>query len=302
MAYNVNDLSAYVAENKETLVRDILFGGKKGDTIAKLTKQLGVKTTDRLHVLDYAATLQNGKGCGFQAEGDTDFAERDIETAIFKVNDEWCPDDLLNKYAEYLVRFGADKNAEAMPFEAEIMDALVAEINKQMETLVWQGDKTNNNDLIDGFITLADAENDTVDVTLESGVSAYNAIKAVIMAIPEEIVDEATVFVSPATYREFVQDLVEKNLYHYESGKIENDDLMFPGTNIAVHKTIGLTGSDYIYASTYKNMFYATDAMNDKEEVRAWFSDDADLFRVKVKWNAGVQTLFPNLVVMAERA
>lgn len=301
MAYNVNDLATYVAENKETLVRDILFGGKKGDTIAKLTKQLGVKTTDRLHVLDYAATLQNGKGCGFQAEGDTDFAERDIETAIFKVNDEWCPDDLLNKYAEYLVRFGADKNAEAMPFEAEIMDALVAEINKQMETLVWQGQKAKD-DLIDGFIALANAEDDTVVPEIAEGATAYDAIKTVIMAIPEEIIDEATVFVAPAIYREFVQDLVEKNLYHYESGKIENDDLMFPGTNIAVHKTIGLTGSAYIYASTYKNMFYATDAMNDKEEVRAWFSDDADLFRVKVKWNAGVQTLFPNLVVMGKKA
>lgn len=295
MAYNVNDLSAYVAENKDALVKEVLFGGTKGDTIAHLTKQLGVKTTERLHVLNVAPEIQDGTGCGFEAAGETNITERDIKTAIFKVNSEWCPDDLLGKYAEYLVRLGANKNAEAMPFEAEIMDGVIAGINKEMEKKVWLG----KNEL-EGFVTLADADQDTVKVALTAG-SVYEAIKAVIMAIPEEIIDKAVVFVSPALYRAFVQEMVEKNYFHYVSGDVAEDDLVFPGTSIKVHKTMGLEGDKKtIYASAYDNMYYACDALNDKEELRAWFSDDDDLFRLKVKWNAGVQVAFPDLVVLGQ--
>ena len=45
-------------------------------------------------------------------------------------------------------------------------------------------------------------------------------------------------------------------------------------------------------------MVYASDMMNDKEEIRLWFSDDDDLYKLKIKWNAGVKTLYPDAVVV----
>ena len=296
MAFNVSGLSAYVQENRDNILRKVIL---EGDTISKMAKQLGVKTKERLHYFSLDPVIQDGKGCGFSAQGATNITEKDVETAVMKINDEWCNDDLLGKYAEYLVRFGADANAEQLAFEQLIADELVKNINKEMERRVWQGVKAN--DLIDGLLTQAAADNETITVSFGSGDTLYEKVKAVIMAIPEEILDDAVVFVSPANFRGLVFELLEMNNFHITPEEIEKGEFYFPGTTIAVHKTIGLTGvDDKIYASTWGNMVYATDMMDDKEELRFWFSDDADLHRVKVKWNAGVATYFSDYVVLGE--
>lgn len=295
MAFNVSGLSAYVQENRDQILRKIVL---EGDTISKMSKQLSVKTKDRLHYFSLAPVIQDGKGCGFKASGATNITEKDIETAVMKVNDEWCNDDLLGKYAEYLVRFGADANAENLAFEQLIADELVKNINKEMEKRVWQGKKAS--DLIDGLLTQAEADENTVNVTL-SGASLYEKVKQVIMAIPEEILDNAVVFISPANFRKLVFELLEMDNSYITPSEIEQGEFYFPGTSIAVHKTFGLTGvDDKIYASTWENMVYATDMMDDKEELRFWFSDDADLHRVKIKWNAGVATYFSDYVVLGK--
>lgn len=296
MAFNVSGLSAYVQENRDNILRKVIL---EGDTISRMAKQLGVKTKERLHYFSLDPIIQDGKGCGFSAQGATNITEKDVETAVMKINDEWCNDDLLGKYAEYLVRFGADANAEQLAFEQLIADELVKNINKEMEKRVWQGKKAT--DLIDGLLTQAAADKETITVSFGSGDTLYEKVKAVIMAIPEEILDDAVVFVSPANFRGLVFELLEMNNFHIAPEEIEKGEFYFPGTTIAVHKTIGLTGvDDKIYASTWGNMVYATDMMDDKEELRFWFSDDADLHRVKVKWNAGVATYFSDYVVLGE--
>ena len=298
-SFNVSGLSAYVQENKDQILRKVIL---EGDTISKMAKQLGVKTKERLHYFDLDPVLQDGKGCGFSAQGATNITEKDIETAAFKVNDEWCNDDLLGKYAEYLVKYGADKNAESLAFEELIADELVKNINKEMERQVWQGNTgdTGATDLIQGLLTQAAA--DAATITAATSASAYTAVKNVIMAIPEEILDDAVVFVSPAIFRTLVFELLEMNNFHITPEEIEKGEFYFPGTTIAIHKTMGLNGSKKIYASTWGNMVYATDMMDDKEELRFWFSDDADLHRVKVKWNAGVATYFSDYVVLGGMA
>jgi len=292
-AWNVSGLSAYVKENRDEILRKVIL---EGDTISKMAKQLGIKTKERLHYFNLDPVFQDGKGCGFSAQGSTNLTEKDIEVAPIKVNMEWCNDDLLGKFAEYLVRFGANANAENLAFEQLISDELVKNINKSMEEAVWQGKKAT--DFIDGLLTQAAADANTVKVTL-SGNSLYEKVKAVIMAIPEEILDDAVVFVSPANFRKLVFELLEMNNFHIAPEEIEKGEFYFPGTTIAIHKTLGMTGvDDKIYASTWENMVYGTDMMDDKEELRFWFSDDDDLHRLKVKWVSGVSTYFSDYVVL----
>ena len=292
-AWNVSGLSAYVKENRDEILRKVIL---EGDTISKMAKQLGIKTKERLHYFNLDPVFQDGKGCGFSAQGSTNLTEKDIEVAPIKVNMEWCNDDLLGKFAEYLVRFGANANAENLAFEQLISDELVKNINKSMEEAVWQGVKAN--DFIDGLLTQAAADANTVKVTL-TGNSLYAKVKAVIMAIPEEILDDAVVFVSPANFRKLVFELLEMNNFHIAPEEIEKGEFYFPGTTIAIHKTLGMTGvDDKIYASTWENMVYGTDMMDDKEELRFWFSDDDDLHRLKVKWVSGVSTYFSDYVVL----
>lgn len=302
MAYSVTGLSSYVEVNKDTLIRDVVLGYKLGDTISKMRKQLGVKETERLNYLDVTPVLQNGKGCGFTSAGTTSFSERNISTKILKVNDQWCADDLLGKYAEFLVRFGADANAEDFPFEREIMNEVAIKLDKQLEKIVWQGDTGLS---ITGLIELAEgadsASTINVDFAALSADTMYKKVKAVIMAIPEELLDDAVVFVSPSNFRTLVFELLEQNNYHIEPKEIEAGEFYFPGTTIPVHKTLGLAGVEgKVYASVWENMVYATDMMNDKEEFRTWFSDDDDVHKLKIKFNMGVSTLYPDAVVLGK--
>lgn len=298
--FNTSALSNYVKENEKALIKDVVLGLKyEGSTIDKLAKQLGVKGKENIHPLTIDPILQDGSNCGFTASGSTTISEREIATEIIKYNDQWCDRDLVGKFAENQVRLEAGE--EVLPFEAEITDGIVKGISKKMEKLIWQGSKTGG-DLINGFLTIAEGADSGATVTgaTATGASVYAAVKQAVMAIPDELIDNAVVFVSPSNYRAFVDELVEKNLYHFApDAKQEDVDVTFPGTNVKIHKTYGLSGkNNKIYASAYENMVYGADMLNANEVVKLWWSEDDDLFKAKVLFNAGVQTIYPDMVVV----
>ena len=186
-----------------------------------------------------------------------------------------------------------------MPFEAEITDQIVKGVQKDIERQIWVGDKSNG-DLVDGFVTIALGADSASTITgaTANGASAYEAIRQAYMLIPEEWVDNAVIFVSPAIFREYVQDLVDANLYHYDpafSGELT--EMFLAGSDVKVRKTFGLTGDNHIYASVADNMVYGTDFENNKEEVDGWYSKDDDVYRLKMRFNFGVNTLYPDAVV-----
>ena len=295
----VTSLPAYVQDNKDLIIKNFALVGTA--TRKRIGIQTGIKTSAYLNYLELAPTLQDGKGCGFTAAGTATLTQRTITTAIIKVNMDICPDSLLGKYAEYLVRIGA--NSEELPFEQYIIDGVTTEINKKIEKLIWQGDttKTTDTDLkwINGLLKQFAADSDVVTVSgLVAGTSAYNAIKAVYMALPEEVIERgALIFVAPALYREFLQEMVEKNYFHYSGPQdAAPEEFIFPGSDVKVVKTPGLAGTKSLVGTFGDNLVYGCDAEGDLEDVKIWFSDDDDLFKLKVKWNSGIAYRFPNLV------
>ena len=252
-----------------------------------MTKQLGIKTTEKIHPSTLEAVLQDVSGdCGFNPQGDLKITERSITTKQKKVNMEFCLEKLLGKFAEYKVRVGA--NQDALPFEAEIIDGLVKSINKQVEKDVWAD-----------LITNADAQ-----LTVASTGTAYERVMAVYMALPEAVLEDAVIFVSPATFREYVNDLVNKNFYHYNPADGDLEEIFIPGSGVRVRKALGLAGQtdDVIFGTSPKNMIYGTDFMDNKEEIKAWFSDDNDTYRIKVRFNYGANVAFPDLVVGSKKS
>lgn len=294
--YNVEALSDYIETNKDVILRDVVLGGAtKGETIPMFSKQLGIKTSETLNYLNVDPVLQKGKGCGFNPQGSNVFSEKEIETAIAKYEDEFCYDDLLGKFNEYLVKISAEEGE--MPYEAEIMDLVVKGIRKKVEKMVWQGD-ADKGDLIDGLVTIAYNDSLTITGSSEAGATTYQRILDTYMAIPEEWVDEAVIFVSPSIFRSYAQDLVAKNYFHYEGENGELEELFIPGSDVKVHKTYGLTGSDDIYATVPSNIVYGCDMLNAKEVVDAWYDKTDEVMRMRVKFNFGVNTLFSDAVVM----
>ena len=297
----VSSLPDYVQNNKDLIIKNFALVGTASRQ--RFGLQTGIKTSAYLNYLELAPVLQDGKGCGFSASGTATLTQRTITTAIIKVNMDICPDSLLGKYPEYLVRIGA--NSDELPFEQYVVDGITAELNKKIEKLIWQGDTTltTNTDLkwINGILKQLASDTDKVAVNIAHGTAIYNAIKAVYLAIPEETLERgAEIYISPANYRDFLQAMVEKNYFHYSGPQdAAPEEFVFPGTDVKVVKTPGLAGvNNLIVASFPENFVYGCDAEGDLEEVKIWFSDDDDLFKLKVKWNSGIAYRFPNQVTL----
>ena len=297
----VTSLPAYVQDNKDLIIKNFALVGTASRQ--RFGIQTGIKTSAYLNYLELNPTLQDGKGCGFTALGSATLTQRTITTAIIKVNMDICPDSLLGKYAEYLVRIGANSNE--LPFEQYIVDGVTTEINKKIEKLIWQGDtsKSTDTDLkwLNGILKQLASDSDKVAVSIAANTAIYDAIKAVYLAIPEETLERgAEIYVSPANYRDFLMAMVEKKYFNY-SGPQDSapEEFVFPGTDVKVVKTPGLAGvNDRIVASFPENFVYGCDAEGDLEDVKIWFSDDDDLFKLKVKWNSGIAYRFPNQVTL----
>lgn len=302
MAYNLSELTAYVQDNRDVIIRNAVLGN--GGIRNRMSIQTGIKTKEKLHPFEVSPIFQDGRGCGFTAQGEAKISERELETGIIKVNMEFCPDDLLGKYAEYLVKISA--TADELPFEQYIIDGVVAAINEGIEKMMFLGDKASEDHVlkhIDGLVKILKAEEDVTDVAIAAGQTAYQGILSVYMAMPEEVINKgAEILVSPAIFRAFMQDMVKANLFHYNPNEGTVDSFILPGTDVVVRKEVGLTGSLNVIGTYPKNLYYGTDLENATEDVKVWFSDDDDNYKLKVKWNSGVQVAFPQDVVLGEFA
>lgn len=295
----VNTLPDYVQTNREVIIKS--FGLVGNGTRRYIGLQTGIKKDAYLNFLDLSTVLQDGSDCSFNPLDSINLTQREINTAAIKVDGQICPETLLGKYAEYLVRVNATENE--LPFEQYILDMLVAQINKKIEKLMWQGDTSSNDpDLkwIDGFLAQFAADNSVVTVSIASGSSAYEGIQAVYMALTDEAIERgAVIFAAPSIYRAFIQDLISLNYSAYAGPNgTDPDEFLFPGSTVRVVRAAGLAGSLKIVGTFGDNLVYGTDMENDHEDVDLWWSQDDRVFKYEVKWNSGVSYHFPDQVVV----
>ena len=288
--YLVSGLPSYVQENRDLIIKNFALVGTA--TRKRIGLQTGVKRSAYINYLDLGITLQDGSGCGFNAIDEATLTQRTLTTATIKHDGKICPETLLGKYAEYLVRVKATENE--IPFEQYLVEGLTREVNKAIEKLIWQGDHTQSSDAsvkwIDGIIYQLANDADCIDVNIASGKTAYEGIMAVYAAMPEEVLERGgVIFVSPAIYRSFLMDMVKLNYYHYAGPQdAAPEEFVLPGTDVKVIKTPGLAGTYAIVGTFADNLVYGTDMENDNEDVDLWWSQDDRLFKYQVKWNSGV--------------
>lgn len=299
MAFNISSLPEYVKQDYAPLVHDLLFG--RG-TVERMRWQTDVKGSAAINILSTDPVLQDGTNCGFNANGDATFSQRIIDTKIVKVNMEFCDKDLIPAWTQYEVRISADEHP--MPFEEYIMRDVIQKVQLMRENLIWQGDVDSEDESlarIDGLLKILGAEASTIDVTIPSGTSVYDAIKQMIVALPTELASrDVKINVSPEIYRLFVLEIVEKNYYHY-SGPQDSlpTEFVFPGTRVRVVETLGLSGTLNMVASMDENLVYGTDLSSDAAKiVNVGYDEKSGSHWLKIEWNMGVQVAFPQLVVL----
>lgn len=290
----VTSLPAYVEENRDLLLKN--FGLVGGSIRNRIGIQTGIKLKEHLNYLEVSPTFQDGLNCELEPQGDVTLTNREIETAWIEVLIAICPKKLVGKWAEYLVR--ANANAESLPFEQYIIDGFIAEVNRKIEKLIFQGDKTltTNPDLkwINGFVKVFQTDGTEVTVT---GSTILAKLQALYAGLDDYTLERgAEIYVSPANYRAFLQELVSANLFHYPSA--ENGtfpkEFFLPGTDVKVVLETGLEGVNNIALASFPdNLRYGCDMENDQEDVAVKYDPIKELFYVKALWNSGVQVAFP---------
>ena len=296
--FTVSGLTAYIEQNRDLIIGS--FGLANRDTRSRIGIQTGVKGSMHLHYLTLSPVVQDGASCGFNAQDAITLSERLISVAIHKVQGQICPETLIGKYAEYLVRVNARDND--LPYEQYIVDTLVEQVNKLIETEIWQGKTVahSGTDLIDGFLYQMGDDASVITESIASGSSAYAGIQAVYAKMPEETLERGgVIFVSPAIFRAFMMEMVALNLFHYAGAVNDNpDEFILPGSDVRVIKTPGLAGSLKIVGTFADNLVYGTDMEGDEEKFNLRWSEDDEIWKYTIKWAGGVAYHFPAQVVL----
>lgn len=292
----VSGLPAYVEQHIAPLLSKSILGAKSAKLMNLLT---GVKGPSALNILNNEVYLQDASSCGWSESGTTDFSQRTLTPAYLKVNHAFCDKKLLKTWAQHEVKIAA--GIKNLPFEEEWTNDITEQVAAKVEKMIYQGASGQTNQF-EGLISILSGATGTVTVEKASGTAAYTAIKEVYMAIPEEELnhEDCKILVGPAIFRQFIQELVAANLYHFEPSDIEGEYTL-PGTGVKVVSVPGLAGTsgyDAIIAGRLSNMFYGTDLEGDEEKFDLFYSKDNQEFRLVIEFTAGVQVAFPDRVVL----
>lgn len=296
-AYSVASIGNYVDQVGGELLSKALIGG----TTAKYANvRLGIKGTQALNLLNSTAYFNDGT-CGWDPSGTTTFTQRNITTCAEKYNEALCYKDLFDTYQSMLMAPG--QTQESVPFEQQIADLKVKQIQQRIEQKLWQA-TTGGGDCFDGFKTLISTG--TTGVANSSGTTfsssatygqAGNPITEVdnlINVLDDNAMsrEDLIVFMSYANFRLYVQALTRANFFANYIGSTSIDanmEAVHPNTNVKVVPTIGLNGSNKVVIGPREYFVVGFDLLSDHEKLVMWYSKDFDELRLRANYNYGAQ-------------
>lgn len=300
MAFDISNVTGYVKANEKVLVGKSVIGGK---TLGAVKFQPEIKGSAQLNSLNAVATLQAG-GCGWNPAGTTTLSKRVLSTGLFKVNQPLCEKDLVGTFAEWGLNEAVGKTT--LTFEQEIAEQNVKSVQKQVETLAWNGDITGATstylDITNGFIKILEASAGVVAAKVSGTTLAANtvaAINAMVAAIPDEIIDaeDLTIFAGYEIVRKYVAAYNASNQFAGTLSFDSNMSVIIPNTNVKLQGVAGLNGKNKAYASTASNFVAGGDIQGAESIFELFYAQEAREYRLVVEFNLGFQVYFPDFCV-----
>lgn len=304
MAFDVSALSNYTKENEALLVTSSVLGAKTAQLIkSQGNVMVGVKSAEKINIMDTDAIFQAGGTCGFNASGSTTFTQRTVTVGKIKVNESLCPKSLEAKYLQKALPEGS--MYDSIAFAADYTDKKSARIAAQLETAIWQGDTTSVNvnlNKFDGLVKLigssaVEANNTTYYGTPATSITSANVVAivdALYKAIPAQVVskDDMTIFLGQDVFRTYTIALKNANMFNYSFDGKADSEFVLPGTSIKVVATPGLNGVSKLYAARLSNLFLGTDLLNEEERYELFYAKEADEVRFVAEFKMGVNVAF----------
>ena len=312
MGFDVSALANYTKENEALLVTSSVLGAKTAALIKSAGNvMVGVKSSEKINIMETDAIFQDGASCGFNASGSTTFTQRTVTPGKIKVNEALCPKDLEAKYLQKALPTGS--MYDSVPFEQEYSEKKAKTIAAQLETALWQGDTSSVNvnlNKFDGLVKLIGAASGVVAANAStfisgaplSSITAANVISifdGVYQAIPAKVVaaDDMTIFCGQDLFRTYTVALKNSGSFNYQIDVKADSEFVLPGTTIKVIAVAGLNGTNKVYAMRLSNMFLGTDLLNEEEKFEIFYAKEADQVRFVSEFKFGTNISFPDETV-----
>ena len=300
MAYTIESLDTRLKNYLETNGTEVLTKALFNSESAKYFQiQTGCTAETPIIRLDSSITLADASTCGFEATGSDTFSNRLLSPKFLKVNKEFCPKTLLKTWAHSDVRMNA--LGETLPFEELLINNNINELAKVNERLIWEGDTTSGSGnmlLMDGIITFAKKDENTVKQSKGSD-TIWQRVQKLWLALPAEIADKTTIFMSIANYKQLIVELMNANMFHVFEAYQGTYEMTMPGANVKIKGVSGIT-SDTIVATPEDNLYLGVDGESDDETVDLYFDKSSRNFKFVVEYAYCVNYAFSEYVYLNE--
>ena len=290
-------LKSYLETNGVEVLTKALFNS---ESAKYFNIQTGVTAEQPIIRLDSTITLADASSCGFSATGTDTFTNRLLSPKFLKVNKEFCPKTLLKTWAHSDVKMAA--TGQELPFEELLINNNVNELAKVNEQLIWEGDTTDgtgNLALMDGILTIARADANTVKIDAGSD-SLWTRVQKTWLALDPAIADKCTLFMSIANYKQLIVDLMNANQYHIFEEYQGEYRMTMPGTNLVIRGVSGIT-EDVIVCTPEENLYLGVDGESDDEIVDVYFDKSSRTFKFIVEYAYCVNYAFSEFVYLNEK-
>ena len=300
MGYSfVSPLTTYTEQQRLPLITKAVFSARSA---ALFTKQVGIKSSAALNLMDTDAAIASGDSCGWTSSGTTTFTQRNITVGRMKIQEELCPRSLEQYWMQSQLTAGS--SYDGVPFEQAFSEQKALRIAEALENAIWQG-----NAYFSGVNQLLNAASGSVvsgnTAAISGAITTANVISifdTIYTRIPQAILtkNDLVMFCGWDTFRTLVMAFKANTGVMYNQVDLQglaDGEILYPGTNIRVIAVPGLLGTNRIVATYLGNLFYGTDLLSDEEQFSIWVSRDNDSIRYQAAFKAGVNFAYPDLIV-----
>lgn len=316
MALDVSALSTYT-DQLTGLGKEVLLNANtiKGDIVSKMYGAVGNAVALNTVKTTATATLS---ACGqFTDTGSTVMAQQSVALCGIKFPQDICIDTLKKYYYDYAMEksFNAENLGQFEDvFFANKMDAFSIAIDQmiwrsQSSGVAYVAGLSGNLILCQGFMAVATglsastAANITKSAITVSNVLAYmDTVLSQAGTNADEMLENFYVYLSPADYQTYLAAFVSTYKYNAELKDMNGVQMIqHPGSlGMWIVKTNGMSGaaSGTFIATPKENAVLVISAEEDIN-LKAWFSNDFDSFRIQLKVKFGVGFRQPELVIVS---
>ena len=318
MALDVSALVNYVEEKNGLFLTSVVFKPATAAIIeAKGNVQVGVKSPQKIEILDTDAVFQTGGVCGFSPSGTTTFTQRTLTPGKIRLHEAICPKQLEPKFTQKFLAAGSQYTE--MDFADMWIGKKIARVNAQLETAIWQGDTASGNanlNKFDGFIKLITADVATVvnanattyglaapltgGWAAQTDANVVKAVDAMLKAFPAYLLDrdDNYVFAGWDFVRQYAVALKSQNFFDasFREGAAIGE-LKIPNSNITLKAVNGLNGTNRMVGTWVGNLVLGVDMMDEEDKVELFWAKEADELRSMIESKYCVNYAFPADVV-----